>query len=79
MNEAALIHRAFSARRTVRNAQSRAIVTSGLNISYGTRLPKGNGGRGLHEYYPKENAKLEDIAQHNVLMRGAACAVSRVQ
>mmetsp|Transcript_6328 Transcript_6328/g.14383 ORF Transcript_6328/g.14383 Transcript_6328/m.14383 type:complete len:94 (+) Transcript_6328:170-451(+) len=29
-------------------------------------------------YYPKPDAKPEDIARHNVLMRGAATAVSRV-
>ena len=41
---AALIHRAFSDGRSVRNPQTRTCLTSGQNISYGTRLPQGGGG-----------------------------------
>ena len=75
---AALIHRAFSDGRRVRNPQTRTCLTSGQNISYGTRLPQGGGGDGLHQYYPLSHAKPDETEWYAQVLAIARVSIGDV-
>ena len=73
-----LVHNAIVLGRHVRYSQKRECVLSGYNISYGKRLPIGNGGVGYNGYSVKPGGRGEGdgMVDHTELMQAAGVQIA---